>query len=261
MKFKAKTASWDKIEVDALAVLVTEEDYQTVTSRMNIKLDGQLHNFLANEGFSGKEGQFIAFPSGGRLAAKIVYVLGVGKKGDLTLSGLRKLAATLGKKAKSSGKKTLAIDLVSELTPKIAISDSARVLVEGLELGTYRYEKYKTVDQENKNELTDVWFLVPPAKLQHITNAITNSQIGVAGTLFARDLINESPTITTPTYLANAAMTLWRQKNIKVEIMDEKDVRKLGMGAYLAVTRGSAEPLKFIKLVYSGGGKKKIVLA
>ncbi|MGE0350994.1 leucyl aminopeptidase [Hydrogenophaga sp.] len=77
----------------------------------------------------------------------------------------------------------------------------------------------------------------------------------VAGVEFAKEWANRPANHATPSMLADAARKLGRQPNIKTEVLGPKQVEALGMGAFMAVARGSAEPLRFIVMQYSGGAK------
>src|SRR6202008_1170685 len=57
----------------------------------------------------------------------------------------------------------------------------------------------------------------------------------------------------TPAYLAEQAQELGKRYGIRVEVLEQKDIEKLGMGCFLAVARGSRQPPKFIVLEYQGG--------
>ena len=76
-----------------------------------------------------------------------------------------------------------------------------------------------------------------------------------AGVELARECANRPGNHCTPTYLANTARQLGKDHGLKVEVLERKDVEKLGMGSFLAVAQGSAEPLKFIVARYNGGAK------
>ena len=76
-----------------------------------------------------------------------------------------------------------------------------------------------------------------------------------AGVTLARECANRPANHCTPTYLAEQAQKLGKQHGLKVEILDRKDVEKLGMGSFLAVARGSEEPLRFIIARYQGAAK------
>jgi leucyl aminopeptidase len=77
-----------------------------------------------------------------------------------------------------------------------------------------------------------------------------------AGVELARECANRPGNHFTPTLLAEQAKTLAAEQGLKVEVLDRKAIEKLGMGAFLAVTRGSDEPPQFIVLQYQGAPKK-----
>src|SRR5690606_35602977 len=71
-----------------------------------------------------------------------------------------------------------------------------------------------------------------------------------------RDLANRPANICTPTHLADTARNLGKTyKSIKVNVLDEDEMAKLGMNTLLSVSRGSVEPAKLITLEYKGGKK------
>lgn len=76
------------------------------------------------------------------------------------------------------------------------------------------------------------------------------------GMNLAKDLGNLAPNICTPTYLAKQAKDLAKSHKIKADVLDEKDMEKLGMGSLLSVAQGSQEPAKLIVLEYYGLEKK-----
>jgi leucyl aminopeptidase len=63
--------------------------------------------------------------------------------------------------------------------------------------------------------------------------------------------------VCTPTYLAEAAVKLGKERKFAVEVLEQKDMEKLGMGTLLSVTKGSHQPPKFVILRYFGAGKKE----
>ncbi|NDP62319.1 leucyl aminopeptidase [Polaromonas sp.] len=103
------------------------------------------------------------------------------------------------------------------------------------------------------------------AKLQQVTIAVENVaavQSGfdkaialVKGIELAKEWANRPANHATPTLLAGAAKELGKLRGIKTEVLGHKEVEKLGMGAFLAVAQGTAEPLRFIVLRYDGGAK------
>ena len=77
------------------------------------------------------------------------------------------------------------------------------------------------------------------------------------GVTLARECANRPANFCTPTFLADEAKKLGKSHGLTVEVLGRKEVEKLGMGAFLAVAQGSAEPLKFIVARYHGAAKSK----
>ncbi len=107
----------------------------------------------------------------------------------------------------------------------------------------------------------------PPAKLAGVALACTKSQApelqqglrqgqGIAaGVELARECANRPGNHATPAHLADEAKKLAKSHGLKVEVLERKDVEKLGMGAFIAVAQGSEQPLKFIVARYQGAAK------
>jgi leucyl aminopeptidase len=88
-------------------------------------------------------------------------------------------------------------------------------------------------------------------------SAVVQASAIAHGMKLAKDLGNLPGNICTPTYLADQAKKLSEEHKLKVTVLEEKDMEKLGMHSLLSVTRGSRQPAKLITLEYRGGDKKQ----
>lgn len=256
MKFSAKSTNWAKIEADALVLAVSEGNWQKELGSVDAALGKQLVSHLKLEQFRATLGEIHSFPTQGKLPARTLLVVGTGKS---TTTDLRQSMAVVGKYARTHRYQRLAVDLVN-LPGGLEATILAQIVVEGLILGLYHFSRYKSEVKKDPHEVADVLLLANPARLQQVANGMVVGQLYAQATTYARDLVNESPTITTPTYLSHVAKKLIKRGEISVDVLEEKEMRRLGMGAILAVTRGSAEPAKFIVLKYKSGSKKKVAL-
>ena len=84
-------------------------------------------------------------------------------------------------------------------------------------------------------------------------------QVIAESTAMARDMVSSPPADMTPSIIAARARELSRQFGLKVQVLERKQMEKLGMGALLGVASGSAQPPKFIILEYRKGGKKPFI--
>ncbi len=87
--------------------------------------------------------------------------------------------------------------------------------------------------------------------------ALAQGEALVHGTEFAREWANRPGNHATPTHLGQAAQQLGKSGKVKVEVLGPKEVKALGMGAFMAVAQGSEEPLRFIVMRYNGGPKSQ----
>ena len=137
-----------------------------------------------------------------------------------------------------------------------------RQAVEMTEAALYRFDRLKSKPDNHRRALKRVVLAVPKrSDLGTGEQAIREAQAVAAGMRLARDLGNLPGNICTPTYLAEQATELGKQRGLKVTVFDEPQMRELGMGALLSVARGSRQPPKFIILEYSGGKEGEAPIA
>jgi len=120
----------------------------------------------------------------------------------------------------------------------------------------YRFDRLKS-KKNNRKGLGKVALGLTGKADAADTEAVKRGAALGAGQSLAKDLGNLPSNMCTPTYLAAQARDLARTHKLKCSVLSEKDMEKLGMGALLAVTKGSREPAKLIVLGYHGAGKKQ----
>jgi len=176
------------------------------------------------------------------LAAQRVLLIGAGKRNKFGNSELRRLAAVASRFLKARSIKNLAF-LAREGYRDAA---SAQAVTEGLLLGNFDGDKYRT-DKKNR-----------PVESAALVGFDAAAQAGVdrghiiaESQNFTRELGNEPSNLLTPTLLAEQAVAMAREAGLGVEVLDEKRITELKMGALLAVARGSAEPPRLIVLTYT----------
>jgi leucyl aminopeptidase len=116
----------------------------------------------------------------------------------------------------------------------------------------YRHTKPSAPADAALNKLT---LLCAKADAKAVQQGLARGQAIAAGVTLARECANRPGNHCTPSYLADRAKKLAKEFGLKVEVLDRKAVEKLGMGSFLAVAQGSAEPLRFIVARYEGAAK------
>ncbi|MBC5764313.1 leucyl aminopeptidase [Ramlibacter albus] len=137
------------------------------------------------------------------------------------------------------------------LLPEGAEEDAVRAAVCGTADSSYVYVATKS--KPEARELRSVTIGV--ANAGPLQAAFERARGAAAGIEFARELANLPPNYATPTRLGEEAKKLAKSNGITAEVLGPKEVAKLGMGSFMGVAKGSAEPLRFIVLKYNGGPK------
>ncbi len=148
------------------------------------------------------------------------------------------------------------ISVSIENVKKISVSKESIILnlAAGIKLKSYSFTKYKNIKKDKKFKIEEINFVTSQSakykKMFISHNAVTE------GVFFSRDLLHEPPNVLNPVHLASRAKELTKF-GLKVNILDEKKMKKLGMNALLGVGMGSANPSRLITLEWNGNPRSK----
>ena len=196
-------------------------------------LGGALGRQLKKEEFKGKKDQQVSMSTLGRVKADRLIVVGLGDIAKLGAGDIRSFAAKAARAANADKAKRLVLGLPAGLEGRL------REVVEGLELGAYRFSKYMTGDRKPKTELTSVTICLASDTPKDAKERIDLGQVVAAGVNLSRDLSNEPANVLYPDTLAAAATAMAKETNLKVQVFDFKEVQKRGMHLLAAVGQGS----------------------
>jgi leucyl aminopeptidase len=246
MQINIETQPYASVETDALVTYVFDKDdkFDGVLSEMDRGMNGRLAALAANGEITGKplELLLLHFPDG--LAAKKLLLIGAGKPVKFQVSDLRKLAGTALRQLKVRGVKKIVF-----LTREGENGEgAAQAVVEGLIVADFESNKYHT-DKKDRE-------IVSVGLAGFDTNADLKAAIADGRTIgdsmnFARDLIVEPSNKLTPRILAARAEAMAREAGLGIEILDERKIAELKMGALIGVAQGSIEPPRVIVLRYT----------
>ncbi len=244
-------------KVDMLAVCVSGTDKEEGFSALDAALGGSLQDLAKAQGFEGKAGQKCLLTPMGRLAARQVLVVGVGDKKPVTLAEWQSLAATLAETANQQKATSLALALGEEADTWAAQAFGAAL---GAGLVSYRFLTYKTKDPQAAS-LKTLLLQCPkkPSAAQNkaLKEALHDAKIYLDAIFAARDLVNEPPCVLHPPEFAKRAQEMANQHHLVCEVLDDAQMRELGMNMFLAVGSGSAQPCRLIRLIYKPAKKPK----
>jgi leucyl aminopeptidase len=249
MQIQIETKPFTSIPAEALVTYVFDQDkkIEGVLSDIDQAMDGRLAALAAGGELTGKtlETVLVHFPEG--LDAKRLLLVGAGKPGKFSSSDLRKIAGTALRYLKLRGVKKF-IFLAREGERGAA---DLEAVVEGLIVGDFESDKYRTEKKPNR-EIQSVSLAGFDAnQAEALAQALENGRVIAESQNFARDLINEPSNLLTPRMLAERAQKMAKEVGLAVEILDERKISELKMGALIGVAQGSIEPPRVIVLRYT----------
>jgi len=216
-----------------------------------------LSNILKRGDMDGKLGKSLLLHNVPGISSGRLLLVGCGKEKELDGSRYRRIVAKAINKLKLTGV-TEAASYLSELTIKNRDNYwKLRQFVEIGESALYEFNQFKSKNKRPKIKLKKLVLMVADRKdVATGERAVSDGTAIANGVALARDLANLPANICTPSYLADQAKKLGKsQKSVKVTVLDEAAMEKLGMGSLLSVSQGSRQPAKLISMEYKGGKK------
>ncbi|MBF0567036.1 MAG: leucyl aminopeptidase [Nitrospirae bacterium] len=253
MEVKIKDVSEDSIKTGLLVLPFFEDKKTDLYDNLDVRVGGLIKKVVSSREFTGKEKQTCLLHVEGIGAGRLLLA-GLGKVADVKQERLRRVGGKVFSTILPTGVDEFAVSTSAFSDHKIN-SDFSPIyyFMEGLLLKSYIFDKYKSKStkdsDENKKEIAGCTII---SSRDGDGTALAWLETVIGATRFARDLANTPANELTPTAMANAAKNL-AGKLVKVKVLDLKDIEKEGMGSYLAVARGSAQPPKFIVIEYNGG--------
>lgn len=230
-----------------------------IFSELDNAFSGQLKELLSSGDISSKKKELSKIHTLQKIGAKRILFVGLGKEKEMSLDLLREVFGKMFKEVKSSQLTEVTIFLDSFITDKIENVDLAHVLGEALPLATYEFAGYKTNKKDERKEI-EKCIVVTKENSEEIHSALTIGFVYGKATNSARNLVNRPGNKLTATDLADYGKQLAEKYGFEITVLEKEDMERLGMGALLAVNKGSTEPPKMIVLKYQGKADWKDVI-
>jgi leucyl aminopeptidase len=215
---------------------------------------GAISRLLERKDFAGRFLETaVLYPPG--LGAPRVVLAGLGARAALTPARALQAAAAASRRARDLGARTLSTVAfgadADALDPRVA----AEATASGITLGSYRFSAYRAA--RGAASLTTVEIVEKDAeRAVAMAAGVARGTRWAEATCLARDLASTPGQDLTPERLAERAREIGKQSGARVEILAVPQMERLGMGALLAVGRGSVHPPRFIVLDRPGRGGK-----
>ena len=255
MEFSVKSGSPEKQRSACIVVGVYEpRRLSPVAEQLDKISEGYISNLLRRGDLEGKPGQMLLLHHVPNVLSERVLLVGCGKERELDERQYRQIISKTINTLNETGSME-AVCFLTELHVKGRDTYwKVRQAVETTQDGLYSFDQLKSKKDETRRPLRKIVFNVPTRReLTLGENAISHGLAIAQGMRHCKDVANMPPNICTPTYLADEAIKLGEKYDrVTTNIIDEAQMKELGMHSYLAVGRGSVEESKMSIIHYNG---------
>jgi leucyl aminopeptidase len=258
MEFITKVGAADSVKADCIAVGVHADGELTASAkRIDAASKGALRAAVKSGDVTGQRGSSTLLRALPGVSAARVLLVGLGKAGEFTDKAYAD-AARVAVRAAGQGTRDLAIAGAEWHVKGRDAAWHARTLAIAAREVAFRSDELKSKRDANQTLPSRVALLLDkrPADEQRAAEAGLREGIAIAnGMALAKRLGNLPGNVCTPRFLGDEARKLAKEVKLGVDVLDVKQLEKLGMGSFLSVARGSYEPARLIVLKYQGAGK------
>ena len=220
--------------------------------KVDLEWKGLISALMKQGDFKGELFECRLFYTQGALPAKRVLLTGLGKRGEFDLEKWRGAASKAGQFIRNSGMKQFVFPV--KRFDSLSEEELAESFVTGLLLGVYQFNEFKTLERDKIKEIGEVILLAEKdEEIKSIRDGLRTGEIISEAVYMARDLVNGPSNQVTPTVLAEKAQQIAKEHSMGIQVFEVSQAEAMGMGAFVAVAKGSQEPGKFIVLEYNKG--------
>ncbi len=254
MELKTVVAKPETYTCDALVIgLFENQPVPELAKPFDAALNNSISKLLESKDFVPELGSMKNLTTLGKLPAKNILLVGLGKQEDCTLETLRRIAGLTTKVLRENNNKHIATTL-----QQLAVStleQRTQAITEVLVLAQYQFTQFKTVGKEKIKSIQTITLLTTEQDKIVVENTARVGSTIATNVNLARELVDLPPMIATPHYIAAKAQECGKQKGFSATVLSKTDLENLGCNALLAVGKGSVREPCMVILEY---GDKKI---
>ena len=255
MRFNAVSGGAARRRTECAIVGIHENGALTApAAQLDVRLNGRIARLAKRGDLRGRSGEATLLDVEGGPCQRVL-VIGLGRKGALERKQYKRALLTAAAALVKSG----ARDAVSYLSLETVTATDpyyrGRLAAEAVGHALYRVPAIRSTRPPKAPALSSFTIAVPDrGQIAEAKRGLAHGAGISAGAALTRDLANLPANVCTPSYLATRARQLAREhRAIRVRTLDERELRRLRMGAFLSVTAGSDQPARLIVLRYQGG--------
>jgi len=254
MKIRVEQGRAERYSCELLLLFSFEfpEGLEGPIQNVDLEWKGFITNLMNQGDFKGELYQCRVFHTQGALPARRVLLSGLGKRGEFNFERWRGASSKAGQFIRDSGMKEFAFPI--KKFDGLSEEELAESFVAGLLLGTYQFNELKTLERDKIKQIEKVVILGETAEeMKALVDGVEKGEIISKAVCMARDLVNGPSNQITPTALAEKARQIAKDEGMEIQVLEVSQAEAMGMGAFVAVAKGSQEPGKFIILEHNKG--------
>jgi leucyl aminopeptidase len=263
MQFHATGSSAARQRTACAIVGIHEKAAMTGPAReLDRASGGAIRRLLRRGDFAGKAGELLPVLAAGKGPAERILLVGLGPRASYGRKAYRRAIVVATQWLAKTGAANAMSYLAREPVPGLEPYYAARQAIESVASTLYRIPNLKSGRKPPRPRLARFGVAVQSGDLARARRGVRDGRGVAAGMALTRDLANLPANVCTPTYLAGAARRLAAEhKRIRARVLDIRAIRRLKMGSFLSVTRGSDEPPRLIVMEYRGAGSREAPVA
>ena len=256
MQFSTKRGAPEMRATPCIAVGVyADRKLSAAANALDRAAEGALGEVLRRGDMEGKLGATLLLYRVAGIAAERVLLVGLGTEADFGEREYREAARAAVKAAQETGAGMLTLCFTDIRAGRRDAGWKARQVAQVATECAYRFDAMKS-KKTDPRPLAHVELLAAARDAAAAARGLRQGEAIGAGVSLAKDLGNLPGNVCTPTFLAEQAKKIAKEWKLGVDVLERRDMEKLGMGSLLSVAQGSRQPPKMIVLHYAGGAKK-----
>ena len=263
MQARLLTTAPEKAEADALILPIFEGQSKVPLEAVALdkKLKGAITQLLTDREFRGRFMELVPVHNLGNAPSKWTVLVGLGKPAELDLVRLRNVLQAAGRVLRKRGHRRVAVILPKAVADTAGGADMARAATEGIALSNFDTGSLKTRHEQAVTQIDALSIIGLDGDKSAAAAAVKDGLVLAEATNRIRGWVNAPANAFTPTVFVEKVKEAVKGTGLDLKVLEVDDMRRLKMGALLAVARGSDEPAKMIVLRYSAGRKGGPMLA
>ena len=226
------------------------------TGAVDKALGGVITQLIKDGEIKGTTGETTLIHTLGKIKPSRVLVAGLGPQDKFDVHVVRRVSAEVVRFLRRKGISSavtiahgVSIGIEDGLDPR----QSGQAIAEGAHLGLYKFGVYLTKNGDSTTEFEHLTVVeLNKARAKAIGAGIKLGCTVAQAAITARNMVNEPANHMTPSRMAEAAQKVASDQGLKIEILENAQMKKMGMGAFMGVAQGTDEPAKLIVLRYDG---------